>query len=274
MTAGRRRVFVSYRREDCAAHARLLEMSLEADGRHDVFLDVQDIGLGEDFTETIEREIAGADVVLVLIGPRWSSGVADEPSRLDDEADWVRREIATALQCGRPTIPVLVAGARMPDPQQLPADIRPLARRQGTELRDASWPDDVARLVRQMPAPSERPGTGADSGPALLPEPDDLSPGLLAILQLDAHGTGAVTAEEAASLADYDVETVLRYLRECEQQDVEWHQSALEAAEQGDEEERLACEHERDSWTKTAEVLRAALRLAVQARAGEQGRRR
>src|SRR6202043_1240578 len=66
--------------------------------------------------------------------------------RLDDEADYVRLELATALERSIRVIPVLVQGARMPRPEELPADIARLARRNAIELSDARWAYDVDRL--------------------------------------------------------------------------------------------------------------------------------
>ena len=49
--------------------------------------------------------------------------------RLDDPNDFVRIEIGAALQRDIPVIPILVEGARVPRPDQLPEDIRELAFR-------------------------------------------------------------------------------------------------------------------------------------------------
>ena len=54
--------------------------------------------------------------MLAVIGPDWAT-VSDSHGRprLSDPGDVVRMEIATALQTGKPVIPVLVGGASMPD---------------------------------------------------------------------------------------------------------------------------------------------------------------
>ena len=56
-------------------------------------MDVDDIGYGDDFVDAIDRELAAADVVLVVIGPlgRHAAG-----ARRGD--DWVRHEVETALR--------------------------------------------------------------------------------------------------------------------------------------------------------------------------------
>lgn len=56
-------------------------------------------------------------------------------------------EIAAALERDSAlVISVLVAGAGMPSPEQLPEPLRPLALRQAVELSDPRWSFDVARL--------------------------------------------------------------------------------------------------------------------------------
>ena len=84
---------------------------------------------GADFVDAIERAIASSGVVLVMIGSEWlrcTDGAGRR--RLDDPGDFIRLETATALGRGARVIPVLVEGARMPRPDELPADLRPLAR--------------------------------------------------------------------------------------------------------------------------------------------------
>ena len=75
---------------------------------------LMDVGTepGVDFVDRIERSIGAAEVVLVVIGPNWIS---------DDPDDSVNLEVAAALDGDRRVIPVLVDGARMPSPSELPA---------------------------------------------------------------------------------------------------------------------------------------------------------
>jgi hypothetical protein len=153
--ATRRRLFVSYRRDDCAAHAGWLAETLRRQDAGDVFLDVDTIALGENFVKRIEREIERCDVVLVLIGREWLTLTdAEGTPRIFDELDWVHLEIKAALERDVPVVPVLVEGARMPRPQQLPLSLRDLAFRNGFELSPARWEADVLRLVGQLPQPT------------------------------------------------------------------------------------------------------------------------
>jgi hypothetical protein len=138
-------IFISYRREDAAGHAGRLCDRLNAGlGGDRVFMDVEDIRPGQDFVRAIDDTVAACDHLLVLIGPRWLETLARRP---DAERDYVRHEVSAGLRAGITVIPVLVAGARMPDATQLPEDLQPLARRNAVEIRDDRFDDDVARLL-------------------------------------------------------------------------------------------------------------------------------
>ena len=142
------RVFISYRRDDAAGYAGRLEEALERRlGRGSVFRDVLDIAPGADFVEAIRQRLAGADVVLVLIGPRWAGGDGSGTRRIDDAQDFVRLEVQVALEGQARVIPVLLPGARMPGEAELPEPLKPLARRNALSLGDGSWDADVARLA-------------------------------------------------------------------------------------------------------------------------------
>jgi hypothetical protein len=47
-------------------------------------------------------------------------------------------------------VPVLVGEASLPSEDQLPDDLKALARRQAVELRDETWSEDVEMLVRRL----------------------------------------------------------------------------------------------------------------------------
>jgi len=114
-----------------------------------VFLDVEDIEGGEDFVTALEHGIAGADVLLAVIGPRWVTATDETGGRrLDLPHDFVRREIAAALARGLRVIPVLVERAAMPSEKDLPEPLRLLARHQAMEMSDDRWDYDLGRLCK------------------------------------------------------------------------------------------------------------------------------
>ena len=151
------RVFISYRRDDAAGYAGRLEEALERRlGPGSVFRDVQDIPPGEDFVATIRDRLAGAQALLVLIGPRWAGPNAAGERRIDDAGDFVRLEVALALESNTRVIPVLLPGALMPAESDLPAPLKPLARRNALSLSDAHWDADIGRLAEAVGAPRRR----------------------------------------------------------------------------------------------------------------------
>lgn len=150
-------VFISYRRDDAAGYAGRLEEALERRlGPGSVFRDVLDIPPGADFVAAIRARLSGARVVLVLIGPRWAGGDTPGGRRIDEEADFVRLEVALALDSGTPVLPVLLPGATMPAEADLPPPLQPLARRHALSLSDAHWQADVARLAEAIALPRRR----------------------------------------------------------------------------------------------------------------------
>jgi len=146
------RVFVSYRREDASGHAgRLYDALAEKFGDENVFMDVDTIQVGADFTEAITSAVSSCDALIALIGRDWAT-VTDETGRrrIDDPDDFVRLELETALERDVAVIPACVRGASFPEESELPASLAPLARRQGTDLRDTAWRDDVRRLIARL----------------------------------------------------------------------------------------------------------------------------
>jgi hypothetical protein len=145
-------VFVCYRREDTQdAAGRLHDRLLEAYGPERVFMDIDSVPLGIDFVEHVTEQIAKCSAVIVMIGKRWHT-IKDKKRRrrLDSSDDLVRSEIRAALQQRIPVIPVTVQNATMPQAEDLPDDIRLLARRNGIQLDATRWRTDVERLIREL----------------------------------------------------------------------------------------------------------------------------
>jgi hypothetical protein len=123
-------IAISYRREDSTPVAGRLHDRLQADfGKGNVFMDFDSIPYGVDFREQIRQTLKRAKVVIAVIGPTWFGGRGKGNRRIDDPADFVRLEIAIALQRGIPVIPVLIDNTPMPQVENLPDDLRGLAFR-------------------------------------------------------------------------------------------------------------------------------------------------
>ena len=145
-------LFISYRREDAAAHAgRLHDRLVGLFGDRSVFMDVQDIHPGADFRQTIQQTIASCDAFICVIGPRW---LASLQARVGREEDLVSAEILAALGTNTTIVPVLVGGAVMPPDNELPEALRPLTRHNAVEVRDARFEDgfqQLAAFLRTLP---------------------------------------------------------------------------------------------------------------------------
>ena len=146
------KLFVSYRRDDTGGRAgRLVDALVARFGARNVFQDVNAVAPGYDFRAQVEAAIASSDAVLIVIGRGWLGiGDAGGGRRIDDEDDFVRLEVSTALSSGIPVVPVLVDRAGLPSPDELPEDMSPMLGRQAVTIRDASWHQDVDDVVRRL----------------------------------------------------------------------------------------------------------------------------
>jgi len=148
-------IFISYRREDAPANARLIyERLKEWFGDGNSFMDVEQIELGDDWKHVLDQRVTRCDALLALIGPRWlTTANSDGRRRLDDPEDFVRWEIRAALTRGKRVIPVLVDGAPLPRAGDLPPDLAPLARLQAQTVTHATFDRDVETLIEAVAGP-------------------------------------------------------------------------------------------------------------------------
>jgi hypothetical protein len=147
------RIFISYRREDSKWPARqIYNAFLRHLPNEQVFMDIDSIPPGADFVETLQGQVRQCEIVLALIGPGWA-GYTDPKTgqrRLENPKDFVRIEICAAFSRAIPVVPVLLDGARMPDVEQLPEDMRTLSRRQAEFVEYRTFDADVDRLIRRL----------------------------------------------------------------------------------------------------------------------------
>src|SRR4051794_37501364 len=113
------RIFISYRRQDTAATAAHLHVSLgRRFGADRVFRDVATIAPGEDFAAEIERAIAGTSVFIALIGRRWLTVKGRGGGRrLADPGDLLRARGGGGRRHAGPVAPVPGDGAQRPRPR-------------------------------------------------------------------------------------------------------------------------------------------------------------
>lgn len=118
------KIFISYRRADSQdVTDRIHDHLLAYFGDGSIFQDVDSIPFGVDFRQHLSNEVNQCDVVLVIIGPDWARMIQERMRQLND---FVRVEVESALKLKKWVIPVLVRGAEMPAPDELPESIRDL----------------------------------------------------------------------------------------------------------------------------------------------------
>lgn len=91
-------VFISYRRDDGAQYARIIQLLLENSG-YSVFLDYDELRDGK-FGEKIESAIKEAPIFILILTRKYLS-------RCWRMSDWVRKEILFAIHEGKKIIPLV-----------------------------------------------------------------------------------------------------------------------------------------------------------------------
>ena len=145
-------VFICYRRQDSGGYAgRIYDRLAKRLGRKSVFIDVDNIPPGLDFVDVLSERVGKCDALIAVIGRNWVS-ISDKENRrrIDDPRDFVRIEIEAALERGVRVIPVLVEGADVPGPEDLPESLKMLSRRQGIEISMTRFDSDVRKLLRAL----------------------------------------------------------------------------------------------------------------------------
>jgi hypothetical protein len=129
------KITISYRRDDSMdITGRIFDRLTSRYGRETVFRDIDNIPPGLDFREHIRASIDDSDVLMVVVGPRWMGGDRNGQPRIRNETDYVRAEVEAALNRHIPVIPLLIGGADMPEPSQLPENIREFAYRNAVQI--------------------------------------------------------------------------------------------------------------------------------------------
>jgi hypothetical protein len=140
------RAFISYRTEDSQAVATTLERELKRiPAWGEVFLDHRSLDAGESWPKRLRAEVQRADVVLLLIGPRWLTLQAPDGIRkLDDPDDWDPWD----ARWNR----IRVAPLTDPEARELVAAVG------GDDLTSADTKDveNVIQFARGLPVPDTR----------------------------------------------------------------------------------------------------------------------
>jgi hypothetical protein len=145
-------IFINYRRDDAISYAgRVYDRISTHFGKERVFMDIDTILPGDDFRQSIDQTCASSAVILALIAKSWAT-VTDRNGRrrIDNPNDLVRLELKQALTTGVRVIPVLLDDAEIPDPENLPDDLKSIAYRQAIHISSLRFHQDVDRLIEVL----------------------------------------------------------------------------------------------------------------------------
>ena len=151
-------IFINFRSDDTAGVAALLDRELSRRfGPDSFFFAARSIEPGRRFSEALLTAVRQSRALLALIGPYWLSGRSADGRDLNNERDWVRREIVEALSSQVRVIPVLVGKTPSLRTDDLPGELSILAKFQHRRLDlNDSEPgltrigDDLARLLPHL----------------------------------------------------------------------------------------------------------------------------
>jgi len=115
-------------------------------------VDVDTIPAGQDFREVIDYSLDKCDVAIIVIGEKWLAVEEDSGERrIDNPADYVRLEVETVLSKNIPVIPLLVGGAKVPKPSDLPAAVADLAYKHAIIVRPGrDFERDIDALISDI----------------------------------------------------------------------------------------------------------------------------
>lgn len=139
------RIFISYRRADDESFVNwLLDKLKQAFHEDNIFFDRFTIRAGFDFRDEIKRGVQKVEVMLVMVGHKWQELL---DMKKDQEADYMRIEIQSALELDKIVIPVLINNAQMPKKNDLPYSIRDLVFRESIEIETKRMDHDIQLLI-------------------------------------------------------------------------------------------------------------------------------
>jgi pterin-4a-carbinolamine dehydratase len=145
-------IFISYRRDDDAARAVMLDRIISGTfnepaqpSKVRIYRDTSE-RLGATWPEEVRDRCSSADIVLVVIGPKWLEAKDQYARRrIDQVDDWVRQEIELARD--RTVIPIAFGGIGIPPSEALPEAISYLASRRGVSVRDEFVDTDLQPVL-------------------------------------------------------------------------------------------------------------------------------
>lgn len=152
-------VFINYRVVDNPLGAAGIHDALATRfGADKVFRDCVSLEAGSQYPAVIREALAGSDVLVSIIGPKWLTLTDDSTGTrlIDRERDWVRRELVWAHDRNIPIVPVVLTGtpadATHPVARDLPPDLHWFAHLHAFRFSQHTFGADVTRLATRLTA--------------------------------------------------------------------------------------------------------------------------
>jgi hypothetical protein len=115
--------------------------------RDRIFMDVDTMAMGVPFDDRIKEEIRACDGLIAIIGPRWLELLREHFNDFSKE-DYLRQELALALELEKPVFPILIKDATFPDRNALPPDLGGMYRLNARSVSSgANFVDQISRIV-------------------------------------------------------------------------------------------------------------------------------
>ena len=144
-------IFISYRRNDSSDMVGRIYDHLAKKFPGQVFKDVDSIPPGTHYPSYIIQCLEKTKFFLPMIGHRWFETKSDGTRRIDEQDDFVRIEIESALASGITIIPIIIGDAIIPALDQLPKSLVTLSQLQSFQVRsDPDFRQDINKLINLL----------------------------------------------------------------------------------------------------------------------------
>ena len=144
------KLFISYRRADTRAISyRIHESLCKHFGKNNIFIDEQ-LQDGKDFPTQLGEYLEECHVLLVIVGENWLIKTDAGELRVNEKDDFVRYEIATALERKLRVIPVLIDEVQIPG-ARLTHPLHNFKNLQCVKVDAGSrYAEDIGKLIQKL----------------------------------------------------------------------------------------------------------------------------
>ncbi len=144
------KIFISYRQADNRPFVlRIRDWLIQRYGRDNVFMDFDNLPPFVRFEDYIKEHIAKVDAVIMIVGDKWLEMLRQKEA--DEDRDFVRIELQTAMQQRKPVLPICINNAPFPARRDMPPDLKPLCDINAAILSDGrSFYDEIERTIHAM----------------------------------------------------------------------------------------------------------------------------